>query len=107
MCYGQLVVNVANLDREHFERFLSGAKRTEWRWRSRIDPRLEAVTTGEPLYLLEIGSSRAIEATVRAMIRFDYPAHASHVYAVRVADPRLVDAPGIRKIQGWHRRAAL
>ncbi len=99
------MLNVANLKPEHFERILSGAKRTEWRWRRKPDARLEAVKDGELIALLETGSDRMISATVRRCIRFDY--RDGCCYAVRLANVQLGRAPGIRKVQGWHRRPAL
>ena len=45
------------------------------------------------------------EATVRAIVRFDYPAGC--LYAIRLLSPRVTSAPGVRKLQGWSRRPAL
>lgn len=100
------MLNVANLKPVYFEEFLSGRKRTEKRWRRRIDSRLESVEPGEPVILLEIGSDRAIEAIVRAKMRFDYP-DGTHLYSIRICNPVQVVAVGVRKIQGWHRRERL
>lgn len=99
------MLNVANLKPEPFAAIAAGRKATEWRWRRSIDPRLESVQDGEPIVLLEIGSTRAIRATVRHIMRFDYCR--GHLYAVRLASPRVTSAPGVRKIQGWHRRERL
>jgi hypothetical protein len=90
----------------YFRAIFDGLKRTEWRFRRRVDPRLEAIEIGEPIVLLEIGSDRAIKAKVRAIIRFDY-LDGGHLYAIRLANPRLSTAPGVRKVQGWHRRRSL
>jgi hypothetical protein len=102
------MLNVANLEARHFAAILSGRKRTEWRHRVRgFDSRLEAVTVGEPVALLEIGSNRMIQATVRAKSKFEYD-DGSATYAIRLADPKLKTAPaGLRKLQGWHRRQTL
>ena len=102
---GPMLLNVANLKAEYFSRIVAGTKRTEWRWRKRPDARLEAITIGEPIALLEIGSDRCIRATVRATMRFSYPT--GYLYAIRLLKPRLTTAPGVRKVQGWHRRAKL
>lgn len=99
------MLNVANLYPEHFNRILSGAKRTEWRARKRPDSRLESVRAGEPIVLLETGSNRAIRATVAAANRFD--CDEGHVYGIRIKQPELFSAPGVRRIQGWHRRESL
>ncbi len=98
------MINVANLDSKSFAAILAGRKRTEWRYRRRPDARLEAVAIGEPIVLLEIGSERAIKATVRAVVRFD---GSGYLYGIRLLKPRLTSAPGVRKIQGWHRRERL
>jgi hypothetical protein len=101
------MVNVANLNPEPFKEILDGKKRSEWRIRRRLDSRLEAVKVGEPVFLLEIGkSTRAIEASVRAAMRFDYE-NGMCQYAIRLKDPKLINVPGIRKLQGWHRREKL
>jgi hypothetical protein len=97
------VINIANLKSIHFAAILSGAKRTEWRWRIRPDATLSAIERGEKVLLLEIGSHRAIRATVRAVVRFDYPY--GHLYAIRLLAPRLAHEPhSERRIQGWIRR---
>lgn len=99
------MVNVCCLNRAPFADIAAGRKRTEWRFRQRPDARLEAVTIGEPIALLERGSARCIKAHVRAIMRFDYPD--GHLYAIRLLNPRVTSAPGIRHMQGWVRRAAL
>jgi hypothetical protein len=85
------VLNVCNLKPEYFAAIARGRKSTEWRWRRRPDARLEAVAIGEPIALLEIGSDRCLRATVRAVVRFDYPDHC--LYAIRLLKPRLTSAP--------------
>ena len=98
--------NVANLKSEYFQAILDRKKSTEWRRRKRVDPILEKVTLGEKIALLEIGSARCILATVTAEVRFDYP-DGHCLYAIRLGRPELVNAPGIKKIQGWNRREKL
>jgi hypothetical protein len=100
------VLNVANVEKTYFAAFLSGRKRTEKRWRKRVDARLEAVKAGEPVVLLEIGSDRALRGTVSHIMRFDYP-EGGYLYSVRVCALALIKAAGVRKIQGWHRRERL
>ena len=100
------MINIANLKPEYFAEILAGRKRTEWRLRKRQDPRLDAIERGEPIILLEIGSTRAIRATVRAIMRFSYRS-GNQLYAIRLLNPCLMHAPGVRKIQGWSRRAKL
>lgn len=100
------MLNVACLDPRWFREIEAGRKRTEWRFRQRPDARLEAVERGEPIALLERGSDRCIRATVRAIMRFDY-GDGSCLYAVRLLNPRVTSAPGVRHLQGWVRRAAL
>jgi hypothetical protein len=99
------VLNVANLKPEYFANIVAGRKRTEWRWRRKSDARLDAIERGEPIVLLEIGSDRCICAIVRAIMRFSYPD--GYLYAIRLLNPRLGTAAGIRKIQGWQRRVQL
>jgi hypothetical protein len=105
--YLYLMLNVANLRSEPFEAILSGRKRTEWRWRRRADGRLDSIEPGEIVMFLEIGTDRAIAATVRAVMRFEYDGGYRYQYAIRICKPRLLRAAGIRKLQGWHRRRTL
>ncbi len=96
------MVNLACVDSGPFAAILAGRKRTEWRFRSRPDPRLEAIQIGEPIILYERGkSTRVIRAIVRATLRFDY--HDGHVYAIRLADPQLGSDPRPHP-QGWLRQ---
>lgn len=95
------MTNIANLYPQHFSRILSGEKRTEWRARKRPDPRLEAVERGEPIVLLECGTSRAIRATVAGKLRFDYDG-GGHVYGIRLGHPELFICIA-RRVQGWRR----
>ncbi len=97
------MLNIANLEPKHFARILSGEKRTERRWRRKVDGRLEKVTAGEPIILREIGSYRIIRATVRHVIRFDY--EGGCLYSIRLADVDMEYEVGVKKIQGWLRKA--
>ena len=99
------MLNVANLNPEHFRAIVAGGKRTEWRWRRKSDARLDAIERGEPIVLLEIGSDRCIRATVRAIMRFSYPT--GYLYGIRLLQPRVGTDAGVRKIQGWQRRVQL
>lgn len=99
------MLNVANLKPQFFDAFLAGAKRTERRWRTRLDGRLEQIERGEPIALLEIGSDRCIRAEIIGVLRTDYDDGC--LYSIRIREPRLTTAPGVRKIQGWHRREKL
>jgi|SRR5215467_9612764 len=99
------MLNVANLEPVYFKRFLSGQKKIETRWRTRVDARLEAIEVGEPIVLLEIGSERGLRGVIGSVTRRDYTD--GYLYKIRVQSPVLFRAPGVRKIQGWHRRKDL
>ena len=99
------MLNVANLEPYWFAAILAGTKRTEYRHRRRIDPRLEAITRGEPLALLERGSDRVIHAVVVRVIRRQH--EYGYQYAIAFNDVRAGRAQRIRKLQGWHRRTTL
>jgi len=94
------MTNIANVKSEHFRAIAEGRKSTEWRRRARPDSTLEQVTVGEPILLLEIGSTRAIRARVRAVMRFDYSDHVT--YAIRLFEPRVISMSA-KRVQGWHR----
>ena len=100
------MLNIANLYSQHFEMFLRGRKKTEWRERRSIDPRLEKITPGERVIFYECGSDRAIAAIVVCVRRFDNPTHANcnHLYAIRIGRISRFRVK-VRKLQGWHRRA--
>jgi len=104
------MVNVACLNRQPFADILSGEKRNEFRLRQRIDPRLEAVRSGEEVVFLERGSDRALWCNVVDVVRFGpeddpewRPGDPPYCYDIKIRNVRLADAPGVRHLQGWNR----
>jgi hypothetical protein len=104
--YNRKLINIACLDREPFAQILAGQKTTEYRRRKRRDVRLEAVTSGERLVLLERGSKRGIKAIVSGK-RITKAGYGRFLYSISFRDPKRFDATGIRHLQGWIRREKL
>lgn len=99
------MINIACLYPRYFQAIVDGRKQTEWRDRIRPDSRMEAIRAGELIILLECRSTRAIMAIVRHVKRFRR--HGGYRYGVRFSCPVLTDAPNMKHLQGWHRRATL
>ena len=99
------VINVACLYPHHFRAILEGRKRTEWRDRKRPDRRLESIKAGELIVFQEARSDRVILATVYHVKRFRRAS--AYRYGIRLAEPMLDYAPGIKHLQGWQRRDTL
>lgn len=96
------MINVACLYPQYFRAILEGRKQTEWRDRKRPDSRLERVRPGEIIVLQESRTDRVIIATVRHVKRFRR--HDGYRYGIRLAEPVLDSAPGVKHLQGWQRR---
>ena len=96
------MLNLCCLDRKPFAAILAGSKRTERRWRSRPDSRLESIEAGESILLMERGSTRALSATIAHSMRFDFSD--GHLYCIRLRAVRLVTSER-RHNQGWLRVA--
>lgn len=99
------MINVACLEPQYFAAILAGRKRTERRDRKRIDPILEKIRSGEACVLLEKRSMRGLIAPIRHVKRF--ARDGQYRYCVRLGRPQLINARGLKHLQGWQRRASL
>ena len=96
----QPILNVAQLLPVWYAQVLSGEKTREYRDRRNVDPRLEAVTTGELLLLRECRSDRALLAYVLKRGRRRTKAGYRYTITLKMKEPVRVLGP---KRQGWQR----